>query len=308
MIDLPQDATEAPSERRYLAGEFRGRKETRRQDAGAPSTRGLAQLGVEMVSGESTVTSSYATSPMKLLAPVSRGQSVWAFTSSFGGGLVAGDQTRLELQLGPGTRCFVGTQASTKVYRNPGGRPCGHVTAAMLKENGSLVFAPDPVQAFAGSTYAQRQEFHLAPGAGLALVDWFTSGRAARGERWEFSRFKSRTEVFLAGERIFMDSILLDSTDGLLTSPMRTGRFNCFALLLLAGKPMRNFVAKLLAAFASRPVERQAALVASASPVREGALLRLAGESVEQVGRELHQHLKPLAALLGDDPWARKNL
>jgi hypothetical protein len=32
----------------------------------------------------------------------------------------------------------------------------------------------------------------------------------------------------------------------------------------------------------------------------------VAGESVEQVGRELHHHLKSTAALLGDDPWARK--
>jgi hypothetical protein len=44
---------------------------------------GLASLEVRMVSGESAVTSSYATSPMKLLAPRSRGRSVWAYTSSF---------------------------------------------------------------------------------------------------------------------------------------------------------------------------------------------------------------------------------
>jgi hypothetical protein len=46
--------------------------------------------------------------------------------------------------------------------------------------------------------------------------------------------------------------------------------------------------------------------VVSASPVNHGALLRVAGESVEQTGRELHQHLKFVSELLGDDPWARK--
>jgi len=39
---------------------------------------------------------------------------------------------------------------------------------------------------------------------------------------------------------------------------------------------------------------------------RNGVLLRVAGESVEQVGRELGRHLRPLAQLLGDDPWERK--
>jgi urease accessory protein len=270
------------------------------------AARGHARLEVEMVFGESTVTSSYASSPMKLLAPVSRGKSVWAFTSSFGGGLVAGDQTQLELKIGAGTCCFVGTQASTKIYRNPKARPCGHITTATVAENSLLVFAPDPVQAFAGSTYSQRQEFRLEASAGLALVDWFTSGRAARGERWQFSQFKSRNEVFVAGERIFLDSISLDSADGSLASPARTGRFNCFATVLLVGEPLHAVAGELLQAISAAPVERNAALVASVSPVRDGALLRVAGESVEHVGRELHQHLKSLTTLLGDDPWARK--
>ena len=62
--------------------------------------KGRATLEVEMVFGESTVVSSFATNPMKLLTPRSRGKSVWAYTSSFGGGLVAGDQTKLEMKFG----------------------------------------------------------------------------------------------------------------------------------------------------------------------------------------------------------------
>jgi urease accessory protein len=267
---------------------------------------GGAALEVESVCGASAVTSALARSPLKLLTPRARGRSVWACTSSFGGGLVAGDQTRLDLRLGKNARCFLGTQASTKIYRNPNQLPCGHVTRAMLDENSLLVFAPDPVQAFAGSSYSQRQEFHLAAGAGLVLVDWFTSGRAARGERWQFSRFTTRNEVFVAGERIFLESILLDSADGSLTSPARTGRFNCFATVLLAGEPLRAVAGELLQNISAAPVERHAALVVSASPVRDGAVLRVAGEQVEAVGRELHRSLAFVSEFLGDDPWARK--
>src|SRR5882757_8309412 len=224
---------------------------------------GSAQLTVEIVSGQSAVTSAYASSPLKLLTPRSRGESVWGYTSSFGGGFVAGDETRLDLRIGEGARCFLGTQASTKIYRNPSRRACGHRTRAAVAENALLVFAPDPVQPFANSSYAQRQEFQMDAGAGLVLVDWFTSGRAARGERWEFNRFQSRNDVFLSGERIFMDSILLDSTDEVIASSHRAGRFNCFALLLLVGEPLQSAVASLLDALSVRPVERSAALVAS---------------------------------------------
>src|SRR5258706_644863 len=110
---------------------------------------GRAALEVNLVFNQSTVTSAYATSPMKLLTPRSRGQSVWACTSSFGGGLVAGDQTQLEVVLGCDTKCFMGTQASTKIYRNPHNRPCGHVTEARLEPGAVLGFAPDTIQAYA---------------------------------------------------------------------------------------------------------------------------------------------------------------
>ncbi|HEY5040517.1 MAG TPA: urease accessory protein UreD [Verrucomicrobiae bacterium] len=268
--------------------------------------KSCAVLEVQSVFGQSTVTSAFACAPLKLLTPRSRGQSVWAFTSSFGGGFVAGDETRLDLRLGKNTCCFLGTQASTKVYRNPRRRACGHVTNATVEENALLVFAPDPVQPFANSTYVQRQTFRLRAGAGLVLVDWFTSGRAARGERWAFDRFQSRNDVFLSGERIFMDSILLDAATDPLTSPHRTGRFNCFALLLLVGEPLKQAAAVLLEVVPKSPVSRNATLITSASPVHDGSILRVAGESVEQTRRELHHHLKFVSALLGDDPWARK--
>jgi len=268
--------------------------------------KGCAVLEVESVFGESTVTSAFASTPLKLLTPRSRGTSVWAYTSSFGGGFVAGDETRLELNIGKDARCFLGTQASTKIYRNPSQRACGHVTQVTVGENALLVFAPDPVQPFKSSSYVQRQTFQLAAGAGLVLVDWFTSGRAARGEHWAFDRFQSRNEVFIAGRRAFLDSILLNAANGFNASVHQTGRFNCFAALLLLGTPLKEFAEKLTQEISARPVGRRSALVVSASAIPGGALLRIAGESVEEVGRELHHHLKFVAPLLGDDPWRRK--
>jgi len=272
----------------------------------APRARGRAHLDVDLVFGESTATSTAAASPLKLLVPCSRGKSVWAYASNFGGGLVAGDETRLDVRVGAGARCFTGTQASTKIYRNPGRLPCSHTTRAVLESGALLVFAPDPVQAFAGSSYRQRQEFHLANGAGLVLLDWFTSGRSARGERWAFEHFQSRNDVFIERRRVFVDSILLDPQDGAFESSHRVGRFNCFATLLLVGEWLREAAADLGNEISSRPVERDASLICAASPVAEGAILRIAGEQVESVSRELKRHLNFVAGLLGDDPWTRK--
>src|ERR1051326_715369 len=130
---------------------------------------GHAKLEVSRVSGKSAVTAAYASSPLKLLTPRARDESVWAYTSSFGGGLLAGDQTSLEVHLKPGARCFLSTQAATRIYRNPAGLPCSARPEAMLERDAILVFAPDRVQPFAESIYRQRQTWHLAENAGLAL-------------------------------------------------------------------------------------------------------------------------------------------
>jgi len=62
----------------------------------------------------------------------------------------------------------------------------------------------------------------------------------------------------------------------------------------------------LLEQISQEPVTRKANLIASASPVAGGAVLRIAGEHVEAIGHEIHRHLAVLRDLLGDDPWARK--
>lgn len=270
------------------------------------SANGHAALTVSMVHGLSTATSAWARTPMKLLTPRSRGESVWAYTSSFGGGMVAGDRTRLDVTVEAGARCFLGTQASTKIYRNPARLPCSHHTTAQVNDGAMLILTPDPVQCFAGSSYEQRQHFSLNGGANLVLVDWMSAGRTARGERWNFQRYFSRNLIERDGKKLLVDALLLDADDGALEAKFRGGRFNCLATLALVGPQLSAHGTALLDWCAAQPIEPQAGLVFAASPLHEGALLRFAGVSVEEVGRAIHQRLGFVTELLNDDPFSRK--
>lgn len=267
---------------------------------------GAGYLRVEMSAGLSAAVSVQANSPLKILVPKARGLSVWAFLSSLGGGLVAGDQISIAVQLGEQARCWLGTQAWTKVYRNPNGMPCSQRLEAHLARGSLLALVPDPVQAFLGSQYYQQQKFFLAPESGLVLVDWLCSGRVARGERWAFSRFRSRNEVVFPEARVLMDSLVLDPNDGPLAEPYRLGRFNCLAMVLLVGEPLQGAASSLLEEFAALPVSRRAAVVSSASPVHHGVLLRLAGQEPERVAAEIHKHLAFVREFIGEVPWLRK--
>ncbi len=267
---------------------------------------GDAALGVSLVHGLSAATTAWARSPMKLLTPRSRGESVWAYTSSFGGGMVAGDRTHLEVTVDAGARCFLSTQASTKVYRNPTHLPCSHELVANVGEDALLIVAPDPVQCFAESRYEQRQQFNLSSSANLVLVDWMSGGRTARGERWSFQRYLSRNLIERDGKKLLVDALLLDSTDGALHSKFRGGRFNCFATAVILGPRLQTFAKKILEWSAEQPVTPRADFVFAASLLREGVLFRCAGVAVEQVGRSIHEQLGFVRQLLEDDPWSRK--
>jgi urease accessory protein len=272
----------------------------------ACANNGEAQLHVACIAGRSTVVSSQARSPLRLLTPRAGGESVWAYTSSFGGGMVAGDRTCLEVAVDAGARCFLSTQASTKVYRNPARLPCSHELVARVGDDALLILAPDPVQCFAESSYEQRQHFTLAASASLVLVDWMSAGRTACAERWNFRRYLSRNEVQRDGRKLLIDALLLDSADGALDSRFRGGRFNCLATVVLFGPRMTGYAKEILDGCAAQPITPKANLVFAASPVHEGALVRFAGTSVEEVCRAIQERLGFIRDLLDDDPWTRK--
>jgi urease accessory protein len=267
---------------------------------------GVAALNVSLVCGLSTATTAWARTPLKLLTPRARGESVWAYTSSFGGGMVAGDRTRLEVTTDSGARCFLSTQASTKVYRNPQNLPCSHETLANVGDDALLIFAPDPVQCFAESSYEQRQHFSLSETSNLVLIDWLSAGRTARGERWSFRRYVSRNEIVRDGEKLLIDALRLDREDGALDSKYRGGQFNCFATVVMIGPKLADHARTVLDWCGARPITPGASLAFAASPMHEGAILRLAGKSVEEVGKAIHARLGFVPELLDDDPWARK--
>jgi hypothetical protein len=67
-------------------------------------------------------------------------------------------------------------------------------------------------------------------------------------------------------------------------------------------------VRQIVASASARPTERNADPVVSASVVAHdaGVIVRMAGESLEQVGATLREYFQPVVPLLDVDPWARK--
>jgi urease accessory protein len=267
------------------------------------SVPGWGALGVTRSGGKSVISRAYATSPLRLLTPGNHGRAAWIYTSSHGGGLVDGDCIVLEIEIGEDAAAFVSTQASTKIYRSP----CGTSAEmrARVATNGLLVVAPDPVVCFARSRYRQIQRFDLADRATLVLLDWISSGRHAAGERWAFDEYHGQIDVRLDGKLLVHDALALRAADGDLAR--RLGRFDVLAVVVLVGTALRTVAASLISRVSRDAVVRRSDhLVAASALGDEGCVIRIAGCSVEQVGRTIRELLGFLPAMLGDDPWTRK--
>jgi urease accessory protein len=264
---------------------------------------GAGSVAVVSAGSRSVVTRALVSSPLRLLTPRNHGHGAWVYSSTYGGGLVGGDAVRLDVHVGRAATMLLATQAATKVYRSPLGTIAD--LDAIVEDDGLLVVAPEPVICFAGAGYRQRQRFDLDDRASLVYLDWFSSGRHASGERWQFDRYESRVEIRRAGRLIVVDGLTLSSEHGSIAS--RMGRFDVFLTAAIVGAAVAPYAADVLARVSALPVAAHAPLLSGASPIAdEGCLLRMAGTSVEDVGRAARALLAFVPPLLGDDPWARR--
>lgn len=266
---------------------------------------GSGRLHIDVVDGASAALRMEAHAPLKLLVPCPRGPAVWAFAATFGGGLVAGDRITVDVAVDAGATAVIGTQASTKVYRCETGVPAEQIVTARIANGGTLALIPDPVTCFTAARYLQRQEFDVHEGASLLLIDSLTSGRAARGERWAFTSYESRNHIRRAGRPLLIDALRLDQAAGR-PLPDRLGRFQTVSTVVVIGPRFTALANTLLANFSTAPVERGAPLLVSASPLADGALLRIAAIAYEPLDQFLRQHLSATVTALGGDHWQRK--
>jgi urease accessory protein len=225
------------------------------------------------------------------------------YVATLGGGLVDGDVIALAVEVDRGACALLGTQASTKVYRSP--RGTAQTLRADVGAGGMLAILPDPVSCFAGAHYEQSIDIHLEDeDATLVLVDALTCGRAARGERWAFSRYESRTRVWRAGRLVAIDATLLDPAHGDLGA--RMGRFDALATVFAIGPRAQGVRARVLA-LASSPPSRAASRLCSATALGpDAAMGRLAASSAQEAIAAVRALVAPVASELGDDPFARR--
>ena len=210
--------------------------------------------------------------------------------------MVGGDAIELDVEVGAEAALLLTTQGSTKVYRGASSQ------TMRASVDGLLVSVPEPIACFRDARYQQESSVSLGPSGTAVLVEGFTSGRAAHGDRWDFACLTLRTNLHREGRAILRDATSLDR-DALPIAP-RFGAMDAFFTIVADGPMVSPLLDGLLADRTPEP-----ALVVAASRLgntggNTGAIVRVAARSPALAAEEVRRRLRNLSDICGGNPWS----
>ncbi|MBC3542006.1 urease accessory protein UreD [Rufibacter sediminis] len=277
-----------------------------------------SEVEVALTQGKSRLVTSKSLQPLKLLNPGSSYPGCHVVLSSYGGGMVSGDQINLRITCGAQAKLFVSTQANTKIFKSTNGATAEQHITAQVAENALAVSFPDPVVPQEHSRFRQTQHWHLHPSALLLVVDWFHSGRMDQSERFQFYSFSSELKVSVGEKLVLLDRFSFSPEDHIATSPANFDVYQTMFSAYLVGPPQDERFAALAQAFQELKMTSNRHVtfhisdqdhVISVSEAREGVyLLRAMGKSrqdLEPICQHLLQTLST-EAFFGYNPLERK--
>ncbi|KAJ2063450.1 hypothetical protein GGI17_001666 [Coemansia sp. S146] len=272
-----------------------------------------------------SVSSAY---PLKIIAPHA-GPAALAdallhpavsYLMSYGGGIVHGDRIHVDVRVGSKCALVLLTQGSTKVFRSQPSPVLTEQTYQTIvidvEPDALLCLLPDPVTCFKDAMYNQRQLVTLhSPASSVVLLDWMTSGRMSRGERWDFAKYFSVNVIRTSDRIIIRDALLLQDSFATRMEPI-----DAFALILVLGPAVAEVAqtfreehkAQRIKPFRPNATHDHASeeqgILWSVSEIDEhgvcGVAVRAAGPSTEELKDWIKRRLVSLKPTVGDCVWS----
>lgn len=138
------------------------------------------------------------------------------------GGVVGGDRLSLHLELQPQAQALITTAAASKIYRS-NGLEAQQSIQIELAEGACLEWLPQETIVFDRAQYRQTMRVNLAPGATWLGWEITRFGRTARGEQFTGGEWRSRTEIWQAGDPLWVDRQWFPGSEELVNSPHGLG-------------------------------------------------------------------------------------
>jgi urease accessory protein len=146
------------------------------------------------------------------------------------GGLAAGDELELDVDVEGGAAALLTTPAATKFYRSDGA-PSVQRQALRVAAGATLEWLPQESILFGGSRVVIETDVELAPGARFIGWEQASLGRPLSGDRYTAGSLVQHTRLTLGDEPLLTESLRFSAGDWLLSADWGLASFGvCGAL------------------------------------------------------------------------------
>lgn len=251
----------------------------------------IAKLSVKTAlrEGKTYLKESYFSPPFKIADITEDKQAgpLHLMLMSSSPGVLDGDELQIQLELSEKTTLFLHTQSYQRVFTMNNGA-C-QTMKVFMESGASLTYLPSPVVPHENAIFVAGNQIYLRKNCHLVWGEILTCGRKLNGEIFRFSKYRNVTEIFLNGQLIIRENLLLQPR---LIDPSGMGQMEGFthqaSLIMLDEKLNKALLTEQIVAFLSSFHD----LIFGVTEAHEnGIMLRILGNKAEQ----LHDCLKKIA-------------
>jgi len=204
------------------------------------------------------------------------------------GGVVAGDQLTVRVNVAPGARALVTTPAATKFYRSEG-RVAQQAQIFQVHAAASLEWLPQETIVYGSARVSTKTRVELEPGATFCGWDMVCLGRAASGDHFEAGRLQQAFEIWQGDRPLWIERAEFDASEPVRHAAWGLGGHRVFGTFVCTGQN----AAAVAAARAAVDTDDSRELFA-VSQMRGAIVCRYLGRSTE---RARHVFAQAWAAL-----------
>ncbi|TLX69776.1 MAG: urease accessory protein UreD, partial [Thaumarchaeota archaeon] len=201
------------------------------------------------------------------------------YMMSSSGGILQGDEQKIDVVMGRNSTARITTQSATKIYKMEGGYASQHINIHS-QEGSYLEFVPHQIIPFKSSRFYQEVNLDVEENALLIYSEIISAGRIASGEKFDFDLCFLRTSAHRNGRILFTDVMSLSHKDKTNLESV-FGRKDVFSTVYIIGSSIQieRIVDEINLA------TENTSLLASCSnlPHDSGIIVRILADSVSEI-------------------------
>ena len=235
---------------------------------------------------------SYFTTPLKVINinEDKQAHTLQLMLMSSSPGILDGDEYDLNIDLEANSSLQLHTQSYQRLFTMQ--QNARQKMEIRLAENAAFYFIPHPVVPHEKADFTVRNKIYLSENCSLIFAEIITCGRKLNGEVFLFSKYHSKTEIFINNRLVIKENLLMQPLLIVVNGIGQLQGFTHQASLIYLNQEVaiKPVIAKILELLST---QKEISVGVSAAPVN-GLIVRILGQRAEQ----LFDCLKMIAAFL----------